>query len=113
MNNMIEKNYTIQLEEQSDYHDKYKEYFIDKYKMRHSLGPKIIYRMTTNERGSFPSDNYIDEFLINEKLLGFVYFRRDEYNLCDVFMVDLEIEIPDKWYKMDKIYPIEIYTKYK
>ena len=53
--------------------------------------------MTTNERGLFPSDNYIDEYLINEKLLGFVYFRRDEYNLCDVFMVDLEIKIPDKY----------------
>ena len=56
---MIEKTYTIQLEEQSEYHQKYKDYFINKYKMEHSLGPKIIYRMTTNERGSFPSDNYI------------------------------------------------------
>ena len=103
---MIEKTYTIQLHEQSDYHEKYRNYFIDKYKMRHSLAPKIIYRMTTNERGSFPSDNYIDEYLINEKLLGFVYFRRDEHNLCDVFMIDLEIEIPDKWYKMENTYGI-------
>lgn len=110
---MIEKTYTIQLEEQSDYHEKYKDYFINKYKMRHSLAPKIIYRMTTNERGSFPSDNYIDEYLINEKLLGFVYFRRNEYNLCDVFMIDLEIKIPDKWYKMDNTYGIEVYTEYK
>ena len=109
---MVEKTYTIQLEEQSDYHEKYKNYFIDKYKMRCSLAPKIIYRMITNESGSFPSDNYIDEYLINEKLLGFVYFRRDEHNLCDVYMVDLETKIPDKWYNMNKIYPIEIYTTY-
>lgn len=108
---MIEKTYTIQLEEQSEYHQKYKDYFMSKYAMQHSLAPKIIYRMTTNERGSFPSDNYIDEFLINEKLLGFVYFRRNEYNLCDVFMIDLEIEIPDKWYRMDKIFPIEVYSE--
>ena len=110
---MIEKTYTIQLEEQSEYHQKYKDYFINKYKMEHSLAPKIIHRMATNERGSFPSDNYIDEYLINEKLLGFVYFRRDEYNLCDVFMVDLEIKIPDKWYKMENTYGIEVYTEYK
>ena len=109
---MIEKTYTIQLHEQSDYHEKYKEYFVDKYKMRHALAPKIIYRMTTNERGTFPSDNYIDEYLINEKLLGFVYFRRDEHNLCDVYMIDLEIEIPEEWYKIKNTYGIEIYTTY-
>ena len=109
---MIEKTYTIQLHEQQEYHEKYKQYFESKYAMRHALAPKIIYRMTTNERGSFPSDNYIDEYLINEKLLGFVYFRRDEHNLEDVFMVDLETEIPNDWYRMDKWFPIEIYTDY-
>ena len=56
--------------------------------------------------------NYIDEFLINEKLLGFVYFRRNEYNLEDVFLIDLETEIPDKWYKMENTYGIEVYTTY-
>ena len=75
--------------------------------------PKMLIRNTTNEAGVLPSDNYIYEFLINERLLGFVYFRRNEYNLCDVFMVDLDTEIPNKWYKMDKFYPIEIYTEYK
>ena len=44
------------------------QYFENKYAMRHALAPKIIYRMTTNEHGSFPSDNYIDEYLINEKI---------------------------------------------
>ena len=99
---MIEKIYSIQLEEQSEYHLKVRDYFLNKYKMVHSLAPKIIYRNTTNEHGSFPSDNYIDEYLINEKLLGFAYFRRNEYNLCDVFMIDLNTEIPNKWYNNTK-----------
>ena len=65
---MIEKTFSIQLDEQSNYHEKYRQYFIKKYDMIHSLAPKIIYRMTTNEHGTFPSDNYIDEYLINENL---------------------------------------------
>jgi len=109
---MIEKTFSIQLDEQSNYHEKYRQYFINKYNMIHSLAPKIIYRMTTNEHGTFPSDNYIDEYLINEKLLGFVYFRRNEYNLCDVFMIDLDTNISNDWYRMDKLFPIEIYTEY-
>ncbi len=109
---MIEKTFSIQLDEQSNYHEKYRQYFESKYAMHHALAPKIIYRMTTNEHGSFPSDNYIDEFLINEKLLGFVYFRRNEYNLADVYMVDLDTKIPHDWYRMDKLFPIEIYTEY-
>lgn len=109
---MINKHYSIQLHEQSKYHQRYKDYFVSKYKMNHSLAPKIIYRMTTNEHGSFPSDNYIDEFLINEKLLALVYFRRNEYNLCDVFVVDLDTYIPEDWYNMDKFFPIEISTEY-
>lgn len=109
---MIEQIKNIQLDEQSIYRKKYNEYFVNKYKMVHSLAPKIIYRNTTNEHGSFPSDNYIDEFLINEKLLGFVYFRKNEYNLCDVILIDLETQIPDEWYKMENTYGIEIYTIY-
>ena len=104
---MIQRHKSIQLEEQNAYHEKYRKYFIEKYDMMRSLGPKIIYRMTTNERGSFPSDNYIDEYLINEQLLGIVYFRRNEYNLCEVIMIDLETDIPNEWYN-DKIHEIEV-----
>lgn len=109
---MIKKIYSIQLEEQSEYHLKIRDYFINKYGMVHSLAPKIIYRNTTNEHGSFSSDNYIDEYLINEKLLGFAYFRRNEYNLCDVFIIDLDISVPEDWYKENKVFEIEVYTDY-
>lgn len=111
---MIHKvTYNIQLHEQKEYHEKYKEYFIDKYKMRHSLAPKIIYRNTTNVSGVFPSDNYFDEYLINEKLLGMVYFRRNECNLCDVYLIDFEVNIPSKWYKMENMYSIEVCNTYR
>ena len=104
---MIQRHKSIQLVEQNEYHKKYRKYFIEKYDMTHSLGPKIIYRMTTNEHSSFPSDNYMDEYLINEHLLGIVYFRRNEYNLCEVIMIDLETDIPNEWYN-DKIHEIEV-----
>ena len=89
----------ICLEEIQDYYNKYLEYFTNKYRMRDVMGPKMIIRNTTNEAGVLPSDNYICEFLINERLLGFVYFRRNSFNNCEVVMVDLNIQIPKKYYK--------------
>lgn len=92
----------ICLEEIKDYYNKYLEYFTNKYRMRDVMGPKMLIRNTTNESGTLPSDNYIYEFLINERLLGFVYFRRNSFNNCEVIMVDLNIRIPKKYYKKSK-----------
>lgn len=94
----------ICLEEIKDYYNKYLEYFTNKYRMRDVMGPKMLIRNTTNEAGVLPSDNYIYEFLINERLLGFVYFRRNSFNNCEVVMVDLNIRIPKKYYKKSKKY---------
>ena len=113
---MVEHTRVICLEEQQEYYQKYFDYFLKKYRMDQVMVPKILNRNiqdnitgsklqtynTTNEAGVFPSDNYLTEFLINERLLGFVYFRRNSFNNCEVVMVDLEIEIPEDWYKKSK-----------
>lgn len=113
---MVEHTRVICLEEQQEYYQKYFDYFLKKYRMDQVIDPKVLNRdmqdnitgsklqiyNTTNEAGVFPSDNYLTEFLINERLLGFVYFRRNSFNNCEVVMVDLEIEIPEDWYKKRK-----------
>ena len=70
--------------------------------MKEVMDPKLLIRNTTNEAGVLPSDNYIYEFLICERLLGFVYFRRNSFNNCEVVMVDLNIRIPRKYYRRHK-----------
>lgn len=96
---MVYHEKSIQLEEIPEYVQKWERYFLEKYKMKDSIAPKILTRNTTNEHDTFPSDNYIYEYLINEKLLGFIYCRRNEFNNCEFIVTDLEREIPITCYK--------------
>lgn len=70
--------------------------------MDESIDPKYLVRNTTNEHEVFPSDNYIHEWLICEQLLGFVYFRRNSFNNCEVVMIDLEVKVPKRYYRKKK-----------
>lgn len=101
-NGIIKHTRVICIEEIQDYFNEYLEYFRNKYRMTEVMDPKMLIRNTTNEAGVFPSDNYIYEFLISERLLGFVYFRRNSFNNVEVIMVDLNIKIPSKYYRKSK-----------
>ena len=101
-NGIIKHTRVICIEEIQDYFNEYLEYFRNKYRMTEVMDPKMLIRNTTNEAGVFPSDNYIYEFLISERLLGFVYFRRNSFNNVEVSMVDLNIKIPSKYYRKSK-----------
>lgn len=101
-NGIIKHTLVICIEEIQDYFNEYLEYFRNKYRMTEVMDPKMLIRNTTNEAGVFPSDNYIYEFLISERLLGFVYFRRNSFNNVEVIMVDLNIKIPSKYYRKSK-----------
>lgn len=89
---------SIQLEEVPDYVNEWEEYFIDKYNMRYCIDPKKIIRNTSNLSGTFPSDNYIYEYEVNDILIGMLYVRRTPWNLVEFIIIDLEKEIPMKSY---------------
>lgn len=110
---MIYHNTSIQLEDVGDYVNKWQDHFIEKYRMKSCMGPQILKRdaaedrvfgpsihvkNTTNEGGTYPSDNYIYEYFINDYFLGFIYCRRNSFNNCEFIVVDLEQKIPEKYY---------------